>query len=58
MKRLLLPLLAALAFHNTVITETWYLFASHTKGTNTIPAVSKEACEIPGEIFWNKKGKN
>ena len=58
MKRLLLPLLAALAFHNTVITETWYLFASRTRGTNTIPAVSKEACEISGEIFWNKKGKN
>ncbi len=56
MKRLLIPLLAALAFHNTVITETWYLFASRTRGTNTIPAVSKEACEISGEIFWNKKG--
>ena len=57
MKRLLLPLLAALAFHNTVITETWYLFAFRTRGTNTIPAVSKEACEISGEIFGIKKVK-
>jgi len=58
MKRLLLPLLATLALPTAVNAETCYLFASHTRGKHPIPKVSKEACEISGEIFWNKKSKN
>ena len=58
MRKFLIPLLAVIAFPTAVNAETWYLFASHAKGTHTIPTVSKEACEISGEKFWDKKGKN
>ncbi len=58
MKRLLFPLLAALALPTAVNAETWYLFGSHKYGTHTIPTKSKEACEIAGEKFWDEKGRN
>ncbi len=58
MKRILIPLLAAFALPNAVNAETWYLFASHSRGTHTIPTQSKEACEIAGEKFWDEKGRN
>ena len=58
MKRILLPLLAVLALPTAINAETWYLFASHGRGTHTIPTQSKEACERAGEKFWDKQGRN
>jgi len=56
MKRLLLPLLAALALPTAVNAETWYLLGK-AKGSNyTIPTESKEDCEEQGQRFL--KGKN
>ena len=58
MRKLFIPLLVVLALPTAVNAETWYLFASHARGIHTIPTVSKEACQISGEIFWDKKGNN
>jgi len=57
-KRFLIPLLAALALPTSINAETWYLFASHSRGTHTIPTHSREACEIAGDEFWDEKGRN
>ena len=57
MKRLLLPLLAALALPTAVNAETWYLLGKGERGaTYSIPMESKEDCEEQGERFI--KGKN
>ena len=57
MKRLLLPLLAALALPTAVNAETWYLLAkTGAKGaTFTIPMESKEDCEEQGNIYLKCK---
>ena len=56
-KRLLLPLLAALALPNAVNAETWYLLGKGNSGTDfTIPMQSKEDCLEQGQRFL--KGKN
>jgi len=53
MRKLLIPLLAALALPTAVHAETWYLLVN--KNTS-IPMESKEDCEEQGERFL--KGKN
>ena len=61
MKRLLLPLLAALALPTAVNAETWYLLGKGSKGaTWQVPMESKEECEKQGQKFikeWDWKGK-
>ena len=55
MKRLLLPLLAALALPTAVNAETWYLLGSF-RGVKfwSVPMPSKEQCESEGKRFLNK----
>ena len=46
MKRLLLPLLTALALPTAVNAETWYLLGSISGGRNwKVPMPNKEQCE-------------
>ena len=56
MKRLLLPLLAALALPTAVNAETWYLLGS-VRGAKfwTVPMPSEEQCESEGKRFLNKE---
>ena len=61
MKRLLLPLLAALALPTAVNAETWYLMAvgrqmarESTSNQWLIPTSSKEECEVAGQAFINR----
>ena len=52
MKRLLLPLLAALALPTAVNAETWYLLGSVSGGRNwKVPMPNKEQCESEGKRF-------
>ena len=61
MKRLLLPLLAALALPNAVNAETWWLMAAGkynqaagSTGANwSIPTNSEQECEFAGQKFLN-----
>ena len=58
MKRLLLPLLAALALPTAVVNaETWYLMAKGGKGStySSIPMASKQECEAQGQRFIDAK---
>ena len=65
MKRLLLPLLAALALPTAVNAETWWLMAAGRYNTTapfstwTVPFSSEKQCEAAGKKFmdkeWNKK---
>ena len=59
MKRLLLPLLAALALPTAVNAETWYLLGSISGGRNwKVPMPNKEQCESEGKRFLNNKNQN
>ena len=59
MKRLLLPLLAALALPTAVNAETWYLLGSISGGRNwKVPMQNKEQCESEGKRFLNNKNQN
>ena len=59
MKRLLLPLLAALALPTAVNAETWYLLARINKANHwTVPMPNKEQCESGGEKFINIKNRD
>ena len=61
MKRLLLPLLAALALPTAVNAETWWLMAAEkynqaagiTSHTFSIPTSSEQECEFAGQKFLN-----
>ena len=65
MKRLLLPLLTALALPTAVNAETWWLMAAGRYNTTapfstwTVPFSSEKQCEAAGKKFmdkeWNKK---
>ena len=55
MKRLLLPLLAALALPTAVNAETWYLLGSSKERAWTVPMPNKEQCESEGKRFINPK---
>ncbi len=61
MKRLLLPLLAALALPTAVNAETWWLMAAGRYNaavpfsTWTVPFTSEEQCEAAGKKFVDKK---
>ena len=65
MKKLLLPLLAALALPTAVNAETWWLMAAGRYNTTapfstwTVPFSSEKQCEAAGKKFmdkeWNKK---
>ena len=57
MKRLLLPLLAALALPTAVIAENakYYLLADGYKANWTVPMDSFELCEAAGKRFINNK---
>ena len=56
MKRLLLPLQAALALPNAVNAETWYLIINGIQGTLvSVPTSSLEECEQSGKKVDNKK---
>jgi len=65
MKRLLLPLLAALALPTAVNAETWWLMANGTylngSGTTSsnwsIPTNSEIECEAAGQKFINNDWK-
>ena len=59
MKRLLLPLLAALALPTAVIAETWYLLGRANKANQwTVPMPNKEQCESEGNKFLNNKNQD
>ena len=59
MKRLLIPLLAALALPTAVYAETWYLLARIGKGAAfTVPMPNKKQCESEGKRFLNNKNNN
>tara|TARA_R100000278_G_scaffold78029_1_gene60587 strand:+ start:207 stop:440 length:234 start_codon:yes stop_codon:yes gene_type:complete len=59
MKRLLLPLLAALALPTAVNAETWYLLARINKANHwTVPMPNKEQCESEGEKFMNIQNRD
>ena len=50
MKRLLLPLLAAIALPTAVNVETWHLLVKGSKGAMvTVPMKSEEQCEQSGK---------
>ena len=50
MKRLLLPLLAALVLPTAVNAETWHLLVKGSKGAMvTVPMESEEQCEQAGK---------
>ena len=63
MKRLLLPLLAALALPTVVNAETWWLMAGgrwegkdrSTSNQWSIPTNSEKECEQAGQKFLNTK---
>ena len=58
MKRLLIPLLAALALPTAVNAETWYLLGKFGKeGTYSVPMESKEDCEEQGQRFISREWK-
>ena len=58
MKRLLLPLLAALALPTAVNAETWWLMAAGRYNTTapfstwTVPFSSEKQCEAAGKKFY------
>ena len=59
MKRLLLPLLAALALPTAVNAETWYLLGKMSGAFYQIPMPSLEQCESEGErLIDNKTREN
>ncbi len=59
MKRLLLPLLAAIALPTAINAETWYLLGSTGGGRNwTVPMPSKVQCESEGKRFLNNLSFN
>ena len=59
MKRLLLPLLAALALPTAVNAETWYLLGRVAKnGSFKVPMPNKEQCESEGQRFLNNRNQN
>ena len=59
MKRLLLPLLAAIALPTAVNAETWYLLGRANKANNwTVPMPNEEQCESEGKRFLNNKNQN
>ena len=50
MKRLVLPLLAALALPTAVNAETWYLLVKGSKGSMvSVPTSSRQECEQSGQ---------
>ena len=50
MKRLLLPLLAAIALPTAVNAETWYLLVKGSKGSMvSVPTSSRQECEQSGQ---------
>ena len=57
MKRLLLPLLAAIALPSPVNAETWWLMAAgrnyEANSTWSIPTNSEQECEFAGQKFLN-----
>ena len=53
MKRLLLPLLAAIALPTAVNAETWYMLGKTSAGTWTVPFPSEEQCNAEGKRFNN-----
>ncbi len=55
MKRLLLPLLAALALPTAVNAEIWYLFARNANAPYIAPMDSEELCEKAGQKFITKE---
>ena len=65
MKRLVFPLLAAIALPSAVNAETWWLMAAGRYNTTapfstwTVPFSSEKQCEAAGKKFldkeWNKK---
>lgn len=55
MKRLILPLLAAITLPTAVSAETWYLLAKHKDGFYQVPMQSKENCETEGTKFIDLK---
>ena len=62
MKRLLLPLLAALSLPTAVNAETWYLLIGKGTGIVAVPMKSEEQCEQAGEDVttfkeWKGDGK-
>ena len=65
MKRLLLPLIAALALPTAVSAETWWLMAAGRKVSNgisiptwSIPTSSIDECEAAGQKFKEHNWKN
>ena len=59
MKRLLVPLLAAIALPTAVNAETWYLLGRVAKtGHFTVPMPNKEQCESEGQRFLNNKNQD
>ena len=58
MKRLLLPLLAALALPTAVNAETWYFLGRKLKANWTVPMPSREQCESEGQRFLNNKNND
>ena len=62
MKRLLLPLLAAIALPTAVNAETWYLLIGKGGGIVSVPMESEEQCEQAAEEVttfkeWRGDGK-
>ena len=57
MKRLLLPLLAAIAFPTAVSAElsNYYLLGRSKNNSYVVPMKTLEACEAAGQKFINKK---
>ena len=51
MKRLLVPLLAALALPTAVNAEEYYFLGQHGSGFYTVPMASKKLCEEAGSKF-------
>ena len=59
MKRLLVPLLAAIVLPTAVNAETWYLLARIGKSAAfTVPMPNKDQCESEGKRFLNNKNNN
>ena len=58
MKRLIIPLLAAITLPTAVSAETWYLLAKHKDGFYQVPMQSKENCEMEGTKFIDLKNEH
>ena len=59
MRKLLIPLLAAVDLPTAVNAETWYLLARIGKSAAfTVPMPNKEQCESEGKRFLNNKNNN